>query len=704
MSLLENKRVLVVEDTTIAATYLARELTHMGAEVVGLARSESQAVEMAEELKPELILMDIHLADGGSGIEAARIIASKIVTPLIYTTSFSDDTTLSQALETSPYGYIVKPFDTKTLKVSCETALKRFELEQKIVFNTVLPEIQRESAAPVSRGEVLPNETEKKHRLSDVIFDQLSEGVAIIDDTFIVTEANRSLATLLTGDVSTLKGQDITRYGFNSELFSRCDELAQSDRVYRHKLSLRNGTEAMFPAFITLSCLDVGTGRQQYILTVSDISDLSRAERKLEELAFRDPLTGTGNRNYMKLLLDEVKFSRCIQSLIFIDLDGFKQINDRYGHDIGDALLVTCAQRLQSELRNTDTLIRHGGDEFVVLVQDNADILTLTQKMLVSLAKPYHCHSVPLSVTASIGVADFDMQDSTEDLLKHADIAMYEAKKQGKNQTVVYSSDHETAIEYRLLVEESLLAAIKNQDLYASFQPIVDGEGNVVALEALCRWRGKDVKDMQPDTFIPVAEETGLINPLGLKMLREVCIASGMLEAQDLSHIRIHINVSLLQLSSTALVDQFVTYFADFNVSPSSVVIEISERAIVDAGAKRIIRALEDYGFTVALDDFGHGLVALSELTDNRASVIKFDGTWLARLEDEPMRLLAASLVDLNKRLGKSVIFEGIESPAQAAFAREVGADLFQGFLYARPKSLTEILRMLAPEEARVAY
>ncbi len=703
MSLLENKRVLVVEDTTIAATYLARELTNLGAQVAGLARSEEQAVAMTEELLPELILMDIHLADGGSGIEAVRQINEKHNLPVVYTTSFSDDTTLEEALETSPYGYIVKPFDAKTIKVSCETALKRFEIEQKLSLTHGLE-------TPLNRhndeGDThhLASRLEKRHNLSSIILEQLSEGVAIIDKHYRISDANRSLGKLLCQEPENLPGQAMTDFGITAHHFETCIEMAGMNKVYRHKIALRNDENGLFPAFITMSCLQRGGEERQFVLTVSDISDLSRAERKLEALAFRDPLTNVGNRNYMKLLLDEVRFSGFIQSLVFIDLDGFKQINDRYGHEIGDALLIACAKRLKSELRETDTLIRHGGDEFVVLVQESKDVLQLTERMLATLAKPYICQGITLSVTASIGIADLSGNDTPEELLKRADIAMYEAKKQGKNQTVQYSENQETAIEYRLLVEQSLITAIKQHEFYAIFQPIVNRTGDIVALEALCRWRGNDMKNIEPETFIPVAEETGMITPLGLKMLREVCIARSMLEANGLDHIKIHLNVSLAQLNSPALVKQFVTYFEDFNVEPSKIVVEISERAIANTTAKRIIDSLVNYGFSVALDDFGHGLVALTELTDNAASMIKFDGTWLAKLDDPQMTMLVETLVTLNKRLGKQVLFEGIENPRQAVFADEMDADLYQGFLFGRPKGLTEIIKRIAGDEQLMAF
>lgn len=697
MSLIENKRVLVVEDTTIAATYLARELTTLGAQVVGLARSEEQAIAMTDEFSPELILMDIHLADGGNGIEAVRQINQKHTLPIVYTTSFSDDTTLEQALETSPYGYIVKPFDTKTIKASCETALKRFEIEQKLSHvNDVGVMLNNQFDGSDTKGD--RGRVEKRHHLSSIILDQLSEGVAIVDKHFRINDANRSLGKLFCQEPAQLLGKLITDFGVLPSHFEACLKMSEQNKVYRHKIALRNQDNDLFPAFITMSCLQRDSEEQQFVLTVSDISDLARAEKKLEALAFRDPLTNVGNRNYMKLLLEEAHFADFIQSLVFIDLDGFKQINDRYGHEIGDTLLIACAKRLKSELRETDSLIRHGGDEFVILIQESSDVHQLTERILESMSKPYICQGITLTVTASIGIADLNDNDTPEELLKRADIAMYEAKKQGKNQTVKYSESQETAIEYRLLIEQRLFRAIKNHEFFALYQPLVDAQGEIVALEALCRWHGKDVKDVAPETFISVAEETGLITPLGLKMLREVCIACSLLEANNLAHIKIHINVSPSQLSSPSLIEQFVTFFEDYNIEPSCIVIEISERSIVSSTTIRLINTLRQYGFAVALDDFGHGLVALSELTDNEATMIKFDNSWLAKSENPQMQVLVESLVTMNKKLGKQVVFEGIETFEHDEFARKMGADLLQGYFHDRPRALTEIIKRISPD------
>ncbi|MEG3768880.1 response regulator, partial [Alteromonas sp. 14N.309.X.WAT.G.H12] len=410
MNLLENKRVLVVEDTTIAATYLARELTNLGAEVVGLARSEEQAVAMAAELTPELIMMDIHLADGGSGIAAAQKISEQHRTPLIYTTSFSDDATLGRALETAPYGYIVKPFDAKAIKVCCETALKRFALEESMsgteerlkvvaeaalcgianlnetgshfVFSGVESFRHRLGAAtdipypqfvtlfdPADRAEVesqitantsfrktIPllddNKNEwldvifsdiqlvdgvvkvgaivdvtekprehKKLQLSQVIVEHLAEGVAIVDEQCRVLAANAAFMDFLgqafpPTEHTRLQDSNVWKTLFASFI------MQEPPAIQRQKVPLNLADGTRFEAFVTVSQMPLKDGREQFVVTISNFSGLNSAEQKLEEMAFTDPLTGVGNRNYLKLILNESLFTAGIQSLLFLDLDG----------------------------------------------------------------------------------------------------------------------------------------------------------------------------------------------------------------------------------------------------------------------------------------------------------------------------------------------------------------------------------------------
>ncbi len=778
MSLLENKRVLVVEDTTIAATYLARELSALNAQVVGLARSKEQALEMVEKTNPELILMDIHLADGSNGIEAARSITQQRAIPVVFTTSYSDDTTLQEALSVSPYGYVVKPFDVKTIKVTCETALKRFALEEQARNSEKRFKVAAEAAKmgvmelddsgrsftftgakslqhqfgasttidldtflalfddadkqdvidSIAQGKSLhktlcidpdddtwldivfseidvDNElvnigavidvTErqrqsKKLRLSSIIFDQLAEGVAVLAENFTVLDCNRALADLIGVSPERLVGKSLFDFGIDPLSVARN---RGKKKMLRDKIHLHDARGDEFPALLTVTELTQTADAERFVATISDITELTRAEKQLESLAFTDSLTGAGNRNYLKLALNDSIFSDNIQALIFVDLDGFKAINDTHGHDVGDEVLCECAMRLKHSIRENDTLIRHGGDEFVVLVQHSDDLNKLSQRLLTAFDDPIIVNELTLTVGASIGVAEGVDGKGADELLKHADIAMYEAKRMGKGQVVFYTSEQSESIEYRLYVEQGLLDAIINHELYAAYQPIVDTSGNIVALEALCRWKSQEIGDIHPDSFIPIAEETGLINELGLKMLREVCIASSLLKDEGLSHVKVHVNVSILQLNSTELVKQFMSFLDEFAISADDIVLEVTESAMHDIGTRRILRELASAGFTIAIDDFGSGYASVSELTEPYTHIVKMDKSLLpAEGSGETKRVIIDTLIQMCSRLGKSVLLEGIETQAHANFAKQAGCDLMQGFLFSKPKTINELL------------
>lgn len=789
MSLLTHTRVLVVEDTTIAATYLARELSNLGAQVVGLARSGDQALELVEKHRPQLILMDIHLADGGNGIEAAQAIAEQHAIPLVFTTSYSDDATIEAAMHASPYGYVVKPFDTKTIKVTCETALRRFALEEQarssekrfkvaaeaaqmgimelqsdgenflfsgarslqnrfgagtsIEVNTfldlfdeserddVLASVQQKNnlhktvcvdaeqdiwldvvfseldlqEQKVHIGAVIDvterQRQSKKLRLSSIILDQLAEGVVVLSDDFTVIDCNQPLTRLVGTSSENLLGKSLFDFGISRALVA---SLQKQQGVLRQKVTLLDAQGNEFPVMFTLAELSRQSQPERYVATLSDITELTRAEKQLESLAFTDTLTGAGNRNYLKLMLNDNDFTNAIQALVFIDLDGFKAINDTHGHDIGDDVLCECALRLKHTIREDDTLIRHGGDEFVVLVQQSDDLTVFGERLLAGFAEPVIIGDLSLKVGASIGVAEAASGKTANQLLKHADIAMYEAKKQGKGQITYYSAEQNDAIEYRLYVEQGLMDAIINHDLYAAYQPIVDIQGNMVALEALCRWKSQDIGDIHPGSFIPIAEETGLINELGLKMLREVCIASTLLKDAGLGHVKVHINVSILQLNSAELVKQFLSFLEEFAVSTNDIVLEVTESGMHDVGTRRILREMAAAGFSIAIDDFGSGYASVSELTEPYTHIVKLDKTLLPEGESaNTKRIIVDTLIQMCGRLGKAVLLEGVETEQQAEFARQAGCDMMQGFLFSKPLTINEVINAVNEDRLLVS-
>lgn len=778
MSLLNDKRVLIVEDTTIAATYLARELTDMGANVVGLARSEAQAVEMVDGLQPELILMDIHLGEGGNGINAAKKIRSQHHIPLIYTTSFSDDGVLSAALDTSPYGYIVKPFDHKTIKVSCETALKRFELESALkgaearfrlaaeaadagifeldesgsrftytgaaslkhrlgggtettvaqflsLFNEedkdgVLADMQSQSCLRktirvpkdeqgnecwldvlfsevsiadehVTIGAVVDvtekQVTSRKLRLSSIILDQLAEGVAILNASYHVTQGNRSLYRLL-GFENEQPPLTLNDLGIPDSVLSSCEQIPSS--VLRHKLSLRRKNNTVFPAFATVSRLDEPHSDDLYVITISDLSELQKAERKLENLAFSDALTGAGNQQYLNLLLDEAVFSQALRGVINIHVDNLSRVSEEYGHELADELLMGCATRIEQSIPESDILIRPSGSKFIVLNQGDGDAARLSTELLKALSLPYTLNGNDIDLTASIGFAIANDGQSAENLLRCAETALHEARRKGKNVALAFSEEQPAPARYNLALKSDIKTAIANDEIGTSFRPIFDREENLVGLDAQFSCYGEPIRNT------PVLQRAegreGLQNPLWITMLRELCIASRLLTTSGLQDVKLFVDSELLNIYSPAIAEQLATFVRDFHVSASQFVLGIKPQQQTEHRSKLTVRALRKHGFNFYLSDFVSDSGSLNFLLEDSAFAVKIDGDALVENGEDNYRKVVPAIANFALALDKKVLLDGINSPEFQQLASTWNIDYFQGHYYGSAKSLSEIL------------
>lgn len=780
MSLLTNKCVLIVEDTTIAATYLARELTEMGADVVGLARTESQAVEMANALQPQLILMDIHLGEGGNGISAAKKIRSQHHIPLIYTTSFSDDSVLSDALDTSPYGYIVKPFDHKTIKVSCETALKRFELEMSLQgaearfrlaaeaadagifaldesghyftytgaaslknrlgggtqtsvdqFWSLFDEKDRTDVLAAMKSQTCLRKTiriaddgagntcwldilfsgisiadervtigavvdvteqqqsSRKLQLSSIILDQLAEGVAVLDASHRIIQWNRALYQMLGCEDEKSKPLTLADMGVPVSLVESSVEATRSV-VQRHKLSLRKKNNVVFPAFVTVSRLEEAGSNDAFVITISDLSELQNAERKLKNLAFSDGLTGAGNRQYLSLLLKDDVFTQTINSLVFIDIDNFSQVNELYGHGVGDALLVACATRIERSIQEVNILIRQGGDKFVVLIQDDTDVADLSSQLLNELTLPCTIEGHPIAVTASIGYAKAVDDQSCENLLKCADIAVFEAKRKGKNRAVAFSQEQPAPSEYRLAFESEIRTALANDEICTLFRPVFSRDEKLTGLEARFSYKGKTIQNTA--VLNTEAGSVGLQNPLWMTMLRELCIASKLLSTNGLQHVKLFVDSELLNIRSPAIAEQFATFIEDFHVPASQFVLGINPHDHGEYRGNLIIRTLHARGFKLYLSPFAQDAISLKFLQEESVFAVKLDVDLLAEQWGNSDRKMLCAIANFARVMEKELILDGVNTPVTLQLVSTLDVDYFLGRHFGLAKSLTEII------------
>jgi len=433
------------------------------------------------------------------------------------------------------------------------------------------------------------------------------------------------------------------------------------------------------------------------VVTMRDITERKRAEEELVWRSTHDTLTGLPNRALIQeRLANALQRSRrqgLSVVLLFVDLDGFKLINDTHGHEAGDALLKTIAARLLELVRPGDTVARLSGDEFIVLceqLEQPTTISALAERINESLRQPVEFSGIPMFVTASIGVAvGHGSTHSADDLLRSADTAMYAVKEKGRDGWQFFSDSLQEKARQRLAITHGLRLAINKNELSARFQPIVAAEnGDIVGAELLLRWHPPE-GDISPSVFIPIAEMTGIIVSIGAWVFREGCRAEA-----DWRHRwgtgapYISINVSARQLNESDLADKFSAILRETGADPSRILLEITETSLMaDADSNiRMLRHLAELGMRIAVDDFGTGYSSLSQLTRMPVSILKIDKSFIDGIEKQPeSRALIRAVIGIGRALNMKLLAEGVEDEAQLLELNKHGCDLIQGYFFYRP-------------------
>jgi diguanylate cyclase (GGDEF)-like protein/PAS domain S-box-containing protein len=445
-----------------------------------------------------------------------------------------------------------------------------------------------------------------------------------------------------------------------------------------------------------------------------DITTRRRLEDELRHQAFHDSLTGLANRalfsDRLEHALSRTRRSRRRLAVLFLDLDDFKTINDSLGHGEGDLLLIEVAGRLREAIRSGDTIARMGGDEFAVLVEDPADAGTsmeLAERLLATLQSPFDLSGKELFVHASVGVAiSTSPKETPEDLLRKADASMYMAKSRGKNRIEVFEpSMHAAALE-RLALKGDLERALERSEFEVLYQPIVNlVTSDLVGVEALVRWHHPERGLVMPNEFIAVAEETGLIIPLGAWVLEQACRQARLWEVvrpdQPLS---MSVNVSGRQVAENGFVASVGALLEASGLEPSRLVLEFTEGVLMrDTDATTsTLKTLKELGVRLAIDDFGTGFSSLNYLRLFPIDVLKIDGSFVASMSAGPdQRAVVRAILRLGETLHLSTIAEGIEDAGQLADLRALGAIFGQGYLFARPLAAKEISVLLTSDDRR---
>ncbi|MEH0740447.1 EAL domain-containing protein [Vibrio cholerae] len=469
---------------------------------------------------------------------------------------------------------------------------------------------------------------------------------------------------------------------------------------------------------LALSCIEVGA--QDFIMKKEiTASRLRRAiviatERyyleqqiqakhtELKRMAEEDSLTGLSNRYFfdetLKKALLIASRSKKPLMLLLIDLDKFKDINDSLGHVVGDAVLRHVAQRLSHCSRKSDYLCRIGGDEFAIIIQNlemKNHVHLLVQRLLKAFEEPIIVDSHSIDMTISIGIASApECATNSVDLTKCADIALYRAKDQGRNQAQYYSKAFHNLIEKRIRIENDLKRAIQNDEFELYFQPQFDRNANLVGAEALLRWNHKKLGIVSPTDFIPIAEESHLMIEIGHWVFRaafdQLKIWKEQFERFSASFV-VAINVSPKQLTELSLKTQLEEYLSFYEVSPSQVELEITENCLVAEGAStEMLQQLSGLGFKIAVDDFGTGYSSLSHLKEYPIDIIKIDKSFMANVEEKSAQQLFTAICLFATSLEYDTVAEGIETEFQSSLCQGVGVARHQGYFYSQPLPVEE--------------
>ncbi|BBB89933.1 MAG TPA: EAL domain-containing protein [Methylomusa anaerophila] len=436
-------------------------------------------------------------------------------------------------------------------------------------------------------------------------------------------------------------------------------------------------------------------------------SELAEKNQQIYAFAYQDALTGLPNRRQfidrMEILLREGEAENRGIAVLFIDLDSFKDINDTLGHNTGDGLLIAVAGRLALSLPEADTVARLGGDEFTIIFSHNAarqKVTELAQKILAAFLKPFSVSNNAFYITASIGISMCPHDGNNVDaLLRAADTAMYAAKRRGKNNFQYYTEEMHEAISRRMILEKHLRTALQEEQLKMYYQPKVDPfSGQITGMEALIRWHDSELGEVSPAEFIPIAEETGLIIPLGAWVLRTVCRQNMKWQQEGVAFLRVAVNLSPRQFHQQQLVEQIIDILHETGLESKYLELEITEGALMDKTDEtmNVLRQMKEIGIFISIDDFGTGYSSLEYLKQFPIDCLKIDKTFIDEINKQSMQSnIAQVIITLGNSLNLKVVAEGVETAEQLDFLKNHRCDEVQGYYFYHPLPIQDFEQLM---------
>ncbi len=548
--------------------------------------------------------------------------------------------------------------------------------------------------------------------LAAKVFENSQEGIMIADQHQRIISINRALTDITGYTAEEVIGnppQILCAGTHDNVLFQSILKSVSKNDHWQGELWGRHRDGRGYPLWLSVTAVrDIHHHVVHYIGIVTDISERKASEEQMRHLAEHDFLTGLPNR---VLLLDRLQQgiavaarSRTQLAVLFLDLDRFKNINDSFGHHIGDKLLQTVAERLKKCVRSVDTVSRLGGDEFVIMLVDSGSgepIAHVAEHILQAISMPYAIQGCDFTITTCIGISTYPEDGSDVDvLIKSADTAMYHAKSKGSNRTQFFNNDMNTRIVERIALEQSLRSALQSSEFILEYQPQINIASNrLIGAEALIRWSHPSFGRTMPNRFITVAEECGLIVPIGDWALRQACLQARAWQDQGLELV-MAVNLSVAQFRQKSLLNSVTEALQAARLEPHFLQLEITESIMMDEaiGAIDLLRSLRDLGIRLAIDDFGTGFSSLSYLKRIPIDKLKIDQSFVRdiTLDPEDAAIINAIIV-MGKSLNLTVIAEGVETPEQFRFLEAHGCDEYQGFFASKVLSVAEFSARYLP-------
>ncbi len=673
-------RTLLVVDDREANLVAMEALLGDGDWQVHTVNSGEAALQALLDLDVELVLLDVQMP-GMDGFEVARLMRGNPhtrYTPIIFVSAIAHtrDSVL-RGYATGAVDFILKPFDPQVLRHKINTLLSHEHNRRDL--------------------QLLSQQLDSARAFNASVLSNAAEGILVVGEDGYISFANPAIAQMLHTSVEQLQGTPLLDHLAAPQMPHawRDSEFYQhwrSGRTYRlHEAQLRTGHGGALP--VALSSSPLPRQQRSMVVIALDMSVVRNLHVQLETQAVTDSLTGLLNRRgfhqALESALARVDRNGKRMAVLYIDLDGFKRINDSLGHDAGDEILCRVARVLETCMRPYDIIARMGGDEFTALLDSldhPEDAARVAEKLIELISVRHTVEGTEVTLGASIGIAHFpDCGQSVEELLRSADMAMYEAKRAGRRQYRFFSRDMNVRAHARLMMEENLRNTIDRNGFELVYQPqVMLDSGRLRGFEALLRWRGEGDDMVEPNVFVPLLEETRLIDRVGKWALREGFARYPAWQDSFGDQLILSFNISPVQFARPELLTELQRLLDEYQLRPEQLELEVTEGALmqdVDQTCEKL-RQLRRLGVRVAVDDFGTGYSSLAYLRNFELDTLKIDRLFIANMLDSPRdAAVVSTIIDLGRHLDLEVIAEGVETLAQRDWLIEHGCEIMQGFL-----------------------